>query len=207
MINGILGRKIGMTQIFDEKGAVTPVTAISAGPCVILGFTEKNIRLGYEDIKESKLKKPQLCMLKKLNIAPKRVIKEVENRPVDKETKIGQEVKIDIFKSGDFVDVVATSKGKGFQGGMRRWNWSGQPKSHGSMTHRRPGSISASSDPSRVFKGHHMPGHMGNSRVTVQNLKVMRVDLENNILLLKGQVPGYRQSLVVIKKAKKKNNK
>ena len=207
MANVILGRKIGMTQIYDENGNITPVTAISAGPCVVLGVTEKNIRLGYEDIQDKKVKKPQQGMFKKLNIKPRRVIKEIESRPVNKDIQVGQEITIDIFKSGDFVDAVGTSIGKGFQGGMKRWGWSGQPQAHGSMMHRRPGSISASADPSRVFKGQHMPGHMGNKRITVQNLKVMRVDVQNNLLLVKGQVPGHKKSLIILKSSRKKQNK
>ncbi|MBL7129918.1 MAG: 50S ribosomal protein L3 [Candidatus Omnitrophica bacterium] len=207
MLDTMLGRKIGMTQIFDESGASIPVTAISVGPCVILGFTEKNIRLGYEDIEEKKVKKPQLGMFKKLNISPKRIIREVEDNFKDQEIKIGSQIAVDIFKNGDFVDVVGTSIGKGFQGGMKRWNWSGGSGGHGSMTHRRPGSIGSSADPSRVFKGHHMPGHMGNKRSTVQNLKVMRVDIQNNILLVEGQTPGPKNNLLIIRKAKKKQNK
>jgi len=205
MIGVILGRKIGMTQVFDEKGALVPVTAISAGPCVILGTTDKNVRLGYEDIKEKKVKKPQLGMFKKLNIAPKRVIREFRVNLKDEEIKAGSQIGVDIFKNGDFVDVTGTSIGKGFQGGMKRWNWSGAPMSHGSMSHRRPGSSGSNTTPGRVFKGHHAPGHMGNRRVTVQNLKVMKVDIQNNILLIEGQAPGYKNNLLVIKKAKKKN--
>lgn len=204
MVRAILGRKIGMTQMYDDNGFVTPVTALSVGPCVVLGITEKNIRLGYEDIEDKKVKKPQLGMFKKLNIKPKRIIREIDSRPIDKEIKIGQEINVDIFKSGDFVDAIGITIGKGFQGGMKRWHWKGQPRAHGSMMHRRPGSIGASADPSRVFKGQHMPGHMGNQQRTAQNLKVMRVDPQNNILLIKGQVPGHRTSLLIIKDAKKK---
>ncbi|MFH1621724.1 MAG: 50S ribosomal protein L3 [Candidatus Omnitrophota bacterium] len=207
MIGVILGRKIGMTQVFDEKGALVPVTAISAGPCVILGTTDKNIRLGYEDIKEKKVKKPQLGMYKKLNIFPKRVIRELRVNLKDAEIKVGSQIAVDIFKNGDFVDVTGTSIGKGFQGGMKRWNWSGGKMSHGSMSHRRPGSIGSSACPSRVFKGHHMPGHMGNKRTTVQNLKIMKVDVQNNILLVEGQTPGHKNTLLEVKKAKKKQSK
>ncbi|MFH1622576.1 MAG: 50S ribosomal protein L3 [Candidatus Omnitrophota bacterium] len=206
MIGVILGRKIGMTQVFDEKGALVPVTAISAGPCVILGNTDKNIRLGYEDIDEKKVKKPQLGMYKKLNISPKRVIRELRVNLKDEEIKVGGQIAVDIFKNGDFVDVTGTSIGKGFQGGMKRWNWSGGKKSHGSMSHRRPGSIGSSACPSRVFKGHHMPGHMGNLRTTIQNLRIMKVDVQNNILLIEGQAPGYKNNLLIIKKAKKKQS-
>jgi len=207
MLNAILGRKIGMTQIFDDNGVATPVTAISVGPCVVLGLTEKNICLGYEDVEEKDIKKPQLGMFKKINISPKRIIREVRNSFQDKEIKIGDQVRVDIFKKGDFVDVVGVSIGKGFQGGMKRWNWSGTPKSHGSTSHRRAGSIGSSADPSRVFRGHHMPGHMGNKRTTVQNIKVMRIDVQNNLMLIKGQAPGHKDNLLVIGRAKKKQIK
>lgn len=207
MIPTILGRKIGMTQIFDDSGASIPITAISVGPCVILGVTDKNVRLGYEDIEEKKVKKPQLGMFKKLNISPKRFIREVRVNLKDQEIKVGSQISVDIFENGDFVDISGISIGKGFQGGMKRWNWSGGKQSHGSMSHRRVGSIGSSADPSRVFKGHHMPGHMGNKRTTVQNLKVVKVDLQNNLLLIEGQAPGPKNNLLIISKAKKKRNK
>ena len=207
MINAILGRKIGMTRMFDEYGKSISVTAISAGPCVVLGLTQKNIRLGFEDLSEKDVKKPQLGMYKKLNVSPKRIIKEIEKGNTDQELKVGDEIKTDIFKEGSFVDVVGTSIGKGFQGGMKRWNWSGGAQAHGSMSHRRPGSIGSNTTPGRVFKGHHLPGHMGNERVTVQNLKVIKVDMQNNILLVKGGIPGYQNSLVIIRQSKKKKIK
>lgn len=206
-MDAILGRKIGMTQIFEENGAVTSVTAIAVGPCVVLGLTEKNIRLGYEDIEEKDVKKPQLGMFKKIKISPKRIIREIRNRSGNKEINVGDEIKVDIFKKGDFVDVTGVSIGKGFQGGMKRWNWSGTPKTHGSTSHRRVGSIGSSADPSRVFKGRHLPGHMGNKRTTVQNLKVVKVDVQNNLLLIKGHVPGCKNNLLMIGKAKKKQDK
>ena len=204
MVHALLGRKIGMTQMYDDNGNITPVTAIAAGPCVVLGITDKNIRLGYEDIEDKKVKKPQLGMFTKLAIKPKRIIREIEARPISSEIKVGQEINVNVFKSGDFVDATGISIGKGFQGGMKRWNWSGQNASHGSMSHRRPGSIGSNTTPGRVFKGQHMPGHMGAARVTVQNLLVMRVDQQNNILLVRGQVPGHRKSLIIIRSAKKK---
>jgi len=206
-MDAMLGRKIGMTQIFDENGASVPVTAISVGPCVVLGITDKNVRLGYEDIEEKKAKKPQLGMFKKLNISPKRVIREVRANLKDEEIKVGSQIGIDMFKNGDFVDVTGISIGKGFQGGMKRWNWSGGKQSHGSMSHRRVGSIGSSADPSRVFNGHHMPGHMGNQKTTVQNLKVVKVDVQNNILLIEGPAPGPKNNLLIIKKAVKKKSK
>ena len=207
MINAILGRKVGMTRVFDEFGKVIPVTVITAGPCVVLAVTQKNIRLGFEDVPERKIKKPQLGMFKKLNIAPKKIIREVNKGATDQELKAGDEIRSNIFQEGSFVDVIGTSIGKGFQGGVKRWNWNEAPKSHGSMAHRRPGSIGSSSDPSRVFKGKHMPGHMGNKQITVQNLKVIKVDVQNNIVLIKGQIPGHRNTLVVVRQAKKKKVK
>jgi len=206
-MNAILGRKIGMTRIFDENGVSIPVTAISAGPCVVLGLTDKNVRLGYEDIEEKDTKKPQLGMFKKLNIAPKRVIREIRGISNDSDIQVGSQIKVDIFKNGDFVDVVGVSIGKGFQGGMKRWNWSGTPTSHGSMSHRRVGSMGSNTTPGRVFKGKHLHGHMGNARTTVQNLKVVRVDAQNNLLLIKGQTPGFNSGLLIIGKAKKKKSK
>jgi large subunit ribosomal protein L3 len=206
-MDAILGRKIGMTRIFDENGVVIPVTAISAGPCTILGVTEKNIRLGYEDALEKDIKKPQQGMFKKINILPKRVIREIRGIPKEGDVQIGSQVKVDIFKSGDFVDVVGTSIGKGFQGGMKRWNWTCGDTAHGSMSHRRRGSLGSNTTPGRVFKGKHLHGHMGNSQVTVQNLKVVKVDAQNNLLLVKGQAPGCVNGLLIIGKAKKKQKK
>ena len=202
----ILGKKIGMTQVFAEDGKVTPVTAIEAGPCVVMGLTDKNIKVAFEDIKESKVKKPQLGEFKKLNLAAKRYVREL--RVLDKANyKVGDEIKVDVFKEGDFVDVTGVSIGKGFQGGMKRWHWMGTPMTHGSMSHRRVGSIGASSDPSRVVKGKTMAGHMGHDKVTVQNLKVVKVDLANNILVVRGAVPGYKTSLLEIRKSFKKKAK
>lgn len=199
----ILGKKMGMTRVFDEAGKVTPVTVLEAGPCVVMGLAEKNVKVGFEDVKENKLKKPQAGVFKKLNLAPKRYVRDL--RIADKaQFKVGDEIKVDIFKEGDFVDVTGVSIGKGFQGGMKRWHWMGTPMTHGSMSHRRIGSVGASSDPSRIFKGKTMAGHMGHDQVTVQNLKVMKVDLANNILVVKGAVPGHNKSLLEIRKSIKK---
>ena len=199
----ILGKKIGMTQVFDESGTFVCVTAVEAGPCPVLAIKGNNVQLGFDPAKESRVKKPVLGYFKKLNIAPCKVIREVD-RDVAVECKVGDLVKADIFKPGDFVDVTGTSLGKGFQGGMKRWNWSGTPMTHGSTSHRRVGSIGASTTPGRVFRGTHMPGHMGAERVTTQNLKVIKVDLENNILFIEGSVPGYKSGYVVVRRAKKK---
>ncbi len=199
----ILGKKIGMTQVFADNGKVTAVTAIEAGPCVVMGLTDKNVKVGFQDTKENKVKKPQMGEFKKLNLAPKKYVREL--RIADKGNfKVGDEIKVDIFKEGDFVDVSGVSIGKGFQGGMKRWHWMGTPMTHGSMSHRRIGSIGASSDPSRVVKGKSMPGHMGADHITVQNLKVIKVDLANNLLVVKGAVPGHKDTLLEVRKSIKK---
>jgi large subunit ribosomal protein L3 len=202
----ILGKKIGMTQVFGEDGKVTPVTVIEAGPCFVMGTNDKNVKVGYGDVKENKVKKPQREEFKKLNLVPKRMIREL--RIADKTGyKVGDEIKVDIFKDGDFVDVMGMSIGKGFQGGMKRWHWMGTPMSHGSMSHRRIGSVGASSDPSRIVKGKSMPGHMGYDHVTIQNLKVIKVDLANNLLVIKGAVPGPKNNILEIRKSIKKKPK
>jgi len=199
----LLGRKVGMTQVFGEDGRVTAVTVIEAGPCVIMSLGAKNVKVGFGDVKEGKLKKPQRGEFQKLNLVPKRMIREL--RIADRGAwKVGDEIKVDIFKDGDFVDVIGTSIGKGFQGGMKRWGWMGTPMTHGSMSHRRTGSIGASSDPSRVVKGKNMAGHMGNARVTAQNLEVVKVDAANNLLVVQGAVPGPKNGLLEIRRAIKK---
>ena len=200
---GLLGKKIGMTQVFSEEGLMLDVTAIETGPCPVLAVKDKAIQLGFDLAKEKSMKKPQLEFFKKIKIAPRRFIREV-SRQSGVEYKIGDELKADLFKSGDFVDVVGTSKGKGFQGGMKRWHWAGGPGTHGHTTHRKVGSIGSTTTPGRVFRGHHMPGHMGDDRVTVQNLKVVKVDVNNNLLLVEGSVPGHKNSYLIIKKALKK---
>lgn len=205
MIRGLMGKKVGMTQIFDTEGNIIPVTVVEAGPCTILGFKDKpsKVVLGFQQTKENRLQKPVLGFFKKAGVNPLRHIKEFKSTD-NKDYKIGQELKADFFQAGDFVDVTGTSIGKGFQGGMVRWNWNGGPAAHGSMHHRRVGSIGSSSDPSRVYKGQHMPGHMGMDTVTVQSLRVMRVDADNNLILVKGCVPGSKNGLLYINKSFKK---
>ena len=205
MIRGIMGKKIGMTQIFDTEGNITPVTVVEAGPCTVLGLKDKPMKvvLGYETVKETRLQKPVLGFFKKIGQTPLKHVKEFESAD-NKDYKVGDQLKVDLFKAGDFVDVTGTSIGKGFQGGMVRWNWNGGPAAHGSMHHRRVGSIGSSSDPSRVYKGQHMPGHMGMDTVTVQSLRVMRVDADQNLILVKGAVPGHKNGFVVINKSKKR---
>lgn len=192
-----------MTQVFSEDGKLVSVTAIEAGPCPILAIKEKSIQIGFDLAKESRVKKPILSFFKKINIAPRKVIKEVLKEPA-KEYKVGEEVRVDLFKPGDFVDVTGISIGKGFQGGMKRWHWHGGPQTHGSTSHRRVGSIGSTTTPGRVWKGHHLPGHMGAKQTTLQNLRVIKTDLQNNLLLVKGAVPGHRNSYLIIRKAKKK---
>lgn len=205
MIRGLMGKKVGMTQIFDNEGNIIPVTIVEAGPCTVLGLKENptKVVLGYQPVKENRLNKPTGGFFKKIGVSPLKRIREFASSD-NKEYKIGQEIGADFFKPGDFVDVMGTSIGKGFQGGMVRWNWSGGPAAHGSMHHRRIGSNSSSSDPSRTFKGHHMPGHMGMDTVTVQGLRIMRVEPEYNLILVKGSVPGSKDGFLVINKSRKK---
>lgn len=205
MIRGLLGKKMGMTQIFDKDGDVVPVTVVAAGPCTVLGLQDSpaKVKVGFEQIKESRVNKPLAGFFKKTGVAPLRVIKEFESTD-NKDYKIGQELKADIFKPGDYVDVCGTSIGKGFQGGMKRWNWMGGPAAHGSMHHRRVGSIGASADPSRTLRGTNMPGHMGARTITAQGLRVMGVDAEKNTILLKGAVPGHTNAYLEIYRSKKK---
>jgi len=202
-MKGILGKKIGMTHVFTEAGKMVAVTAIEAGPCPVLSVGEKHIQLGFDPVEEKKLKKPVLGYFKKLKLPPCKIIREVQKGP-DQECKSGDTIKADIFEAGEYVDVVGTSIGKGFQGGMKRWHWSGGPQSHGSMSHRRIGSVGSSATPSRVLRGMHMPGHMGAVRVTSQNLRVIKVLPKDNLLLIKGSVPGKNNSYVVVSSAKKK---
>jgi len=206
MVRGLLGRKLGMTRIFDKEGNVIPVTVVEAGPCSILELKEdprKKVVLGFEQVKESRASRPRQGYFKKIGVPCMRIIKEFESQD-NGEYQVGQEIKVDIFKPGDFVDASAVSKGKGFQGGMKRWHWDGGPAGHGSMHHRRVGSIGCSATPSRTLKGVHMPGHMGAERVTVQGLRVMDVDVENNIVLVEGAVTGYKGCLVEVNRSKKK---
>jgi large subunit ribosomal protein L3 len=215
VIKGLLGRKIGMTQIFKESKAL-PVTVISAGPCYVMAVKKKDIdgydalKLGYEQIKPKKkgLIKPRVGEFSKLKLKILRDVREIriEDSAVLDNYKVGQELKVNIFKQGEFLDITARSKGKGFQGGVKRWGWSIGPKSHGSRSHRAIGSIGQSSDPSRVFKGLHMAGHMGDDKVTVQNIEIIDLDLENNLILVKGSIPGARNSKVILKSAKKKDS-
>ena len=211
MINGILGKKIGMTQIYGKAGEFVPVTVIEAGPCVVLQVKSsqkdgyQSVQIGFDNKKESRVSKPLLGKFKKANLTPMSFVREIL---VDSTEGINPAdvLTVDMFTQGEYVDVRGTSIGKGFQGGVKRWNWSRGPMSHGSMSHRAVGSIGVT-DPSRVLKGKTMPGHMGNKRFTVQGLEVVELDKENNLLLLKGAVPGAKNNYLVINKSKKKKKK
>ncbi|MFQ5856195.1 MAG: 50S ribosomal protein L3 [Anaerolineae bacterium] len=206
-MKGILGKKVGMTQIFDETGEVVPVTVIEAGPCYVTQVkTEETdgynaIQIGFEHIEERKLKKPQRGHLGTL--PPVRYLREIRTDDVD-QYEVGQQVDAGIFETGQRVDVTGTSKGRGFAGVVKRHGFRGGPKTHGqSDRHRAPGSIGATSTPGRVFKGMRMAGRMGGDRVTIQNLEVVRVDLDRNLLLVKGSVPGAKGGLVLVRDAVK----
>jgi large subunit ribosomal protein L3 len=200
---GLIGKKVGMTQVFTADNNQVGVTAIEAGPCPILRIMDKNIQIAFDLVKEKNLKKPQAGLYKKLNIAPCKVIRDL-SKEANVEYKVGQELKVDLFAEGDYVDVSGVSIGKSFQGGMKRWGWKGGPRTHGSTSHRRVGSIGSSTTPGRVFRGHHMPGHMGAKNVTIQNLKIIKIDLEKNLLLVEGGVPGFKTGYLVVTKALKK---
>ena len=208
MKKAILTTKVGMTQIFNEDGVLTPVTVLQAGPCVVTQVkTVENdgysaIQVGFGDIREKLVNKPMKGHFAKAGVAPKRFVREF--RLEDAESyAVGQEIKADVFAAGDKIDATAKSKGKGFQGAIKRHGQSRGPMAHGSKYHRHAGSNGAASDPSKVFKGKKMPGQMGNVQVTVQNLEIVRVDTENNLLLVKGAVPGPKKSLVTIKETVK----
>ena len=208
MNKGLIGKKIGMTQIFDESGKVIPVTVIEAGPCVVAqvktqdtdGYTA--IQLGYGDIKEKKLNKPMKGHFTKVNVTPKKHLREFRVDSID-EIKVGDELKADVFAAGEKIDIQGTSKGKGFQGVIKRHGQSRGPMGHGSMYHRRPGSMGSTSTPGRVFKGKKLPGHMGMETVTIQNLEVVRVDLDKNVILVKGSVPGNKGAILKIRNSVK----
>lgn len=208
MSKGIIGKKLGMTQVFADDGSAVGVTAIEVEPSVVLQIKTKDkdgydaVQLGYGRVKQKNVTKPMQGHFNKANKGCFRFVREFS---VQSETyDVGQEITADLFKMGDYVDVVGTTKGKGFQGVVKRHGFGGGRATHGSMHHRAPGSIGASADPSRVFKGTKMGGHMGNVRKTTQNLEVWQVRSDRNLLLLKGAVPGSRNGFLLIKQAKKK---
>lgn len=209
MNKGMLGKKIGMTQIFDEKGIVIPVTVVEAGPLTVVqkktvdtdGYDA--IKVGYLKVQEKKLGKPELGQFTKFKLAPTKYLKEFRFEDVSG-YEVGQEIKVeDMFQSGDKIDVTGISKGKGFAGVVKRFGQSRGPETHGSMYHRRTGSLGSGTNPGRVIKGKRMPGHLGMDKITVQNLEVVRVDAERNLILIKGAVPGPKGGLLVIKNSVK----
>ena len=208
MKKAILGKKLGMTQIFDENGKVIPVTVIEAGPCVVVQkkTTENDgyeaIQVGFGDIREKLLTKADKGHFAKAGVAIKRYVREFRLEDAAS-YEVGQEIKADVFAAGEKVDVSGVSKGKGFQGTIKRWNAHRGPETHGSKFHRAVGSMGGSSDPSRTFKNKKLPGHMGNVNTTVLNLKVAKVIAEKNLILIRGGVPGPNKGLVVIRNAVK----
>jgi large subunit ribosomal protein L3 len=203
MAKGILGKKIGMTQIFSPEGKAVPVTVVEAGPCLVVqkkvvatdGY--EAVQLGFCEKKERLVNKPMKGHFNKAGVKPYRFLHEIKVA-ADANLSLGQEIKADVFTEGEWVDVTGTSKGKGFAGVIKRWNFSRGPMGHGSMYHRRPGSLGAT-DPARVFKGRKMPGRMGNEQITIQGLQVVKVDAQRNLLLIKGAIPGANGAYVVIK--------
>lgn len=205
MTKGLIGKKIGMTQLFDEKGKIIPVTVVEAGPCtVVQKKTVENdgyaaVQIGFGDVKVQRVNKPQAGHFKKADVAPKKVLREFRLEDTDS-VNVGDVLKADTFAAGDRVDVVGTSKGKGTAGAIKRWNFSRLKETHGTgPVARHAGSLGACSDPSRVFKGKKLAGHLGAERVTVQNLDIVKVDAENNLIAIKGAIPGPKGGIVIIK--------
>ena len=208
MKKAILATKVGMTQIFNEDGVLTPVTVLQAGPCVVTQVkTVENdgysaVQVGYVDKREKLVNKPMKGMFDKAGVSYKRFVREFKFENAE-EYSVKDEIKVDVFEAGDKIDVKEKTKGKGFQGAIKRHGQSRGPMAHGSKYHRHAGSNGACSDPSKVFKGKKMPGHMGAKKITIQNLEIVRVDAENNLLLVKGAVPGPKKALVTIKETVK----
>ena len=228
---GLLAKKLGMTQLFNEHGRVVAVTVLQAGPCTVTQVKEpktdgyRAVQVGFESIKVAKLTKALQGHFKKSGAGPFRYLREfrLPARPEDQVAggparpessgaggtngdayTVGQPLTVELFQEGELVDVTGTSIGKGFQGGVKRWHWKGGPATHGSTSHRGPGSIGSTTFPGRVIKGHHLPGHMGDDRVTIQNLRVMKVDAQANLLVIEGALPGPEQRLVLIEKSIKR---
>jgi large subunit ribosomal protein L3 len=210
-MKGILGKKVGMTQIFDERGEVIPVTVIEAGPCFVAQIKSVDrdgysaVQLGFDEVKPKRLNRPQLQHLRKSELPPLRTVREIRLQDDDLATfEEGQKVTVDLFEVGEYVDVTGTSKGRGFAGVVKRHGFRGGPKTHGQSDRlRAPGSIGACTTPGRVFKGKRMPGRMGGDRVTVQGLKIEMVDSERNLLAVRGAVPGAKNGLLIIRQARK----
>ena len=208
MKKAIIGRKVGMTQIFDEKGNVIPVTVIEAGPCSVVQVKTVEtdgydaVQLGFGTVKDKKINKPEKGHFTKVKVTPTKHLREFRVDDVSN-VKVGDEIKADVFTAGETVDIQGTTKGKGFQGVIKRHGQSRGPMGHGSMYHRRPGSMGATSTPGRVFKGKKLPGHMGCVTVTIQNLDIVKVDTDKNVILVKGSVPGAKGAILKIKDATK----
>lgn len=208
MTKGILGRKVGMTQVFTDGGELVPVTVIEAKPNVVLqvktvetdGYNA--VQLGFEDKRNVLSNQPEQGHVKKADTSPKRFIREIRDAELG-DVEVGSEITVETFKQGDIDNVTGTSKGKGFQGVIKRHNQSRGPETHGSRYHRRPGSMGQAADPARVFKGKKLPGRMGGQTTTIQNLEIVRVDADKNVILVKGNVPGPKKSLIEIRSAKK----
>ena len=209
-VNGIIGIKLGMAQVFGEDGAAVGCTVLQAGPCVVVqprtkekdGYDAAQLGL-VEFIKPQRVTKPMTGHFKKADVAPMRRLAEVRLEDSADDTKAGDRVLVDRFQPGEYVDITGISKGKGFAGAVKRWHFAGGDATHGSMFHRAPGGIGASSFPSRVWPGQHFPGHMGNRQVTVKNLRVVKVDTDENLLLVYGSVPGPAGTCILIRKARK----
>lgn len=223
---GLLGKKLGMTHIYDQYGRHLAVTAVQAGPCTILRLRTPErdgyhaVQMGFEPVQETTVSKPRLGQFKQAGAGPFRYVHEFRVPPSPHPTQtpgegktppngsggwtVGQQLTVALFKQYELVDVRGVSIGKGFQGGMKRWGWSGGPASHGSTSHRAPGSIGSSTFPGRVLRGHHLPGHMGARQVTIQNLRIVGLDPTANLLLVEGAIPGAEQSLVVVEKSAKR---
>ncbi|MDR3294047.1 MAG: 50S ribosomal protein L3 [Clostridiales bacterium] len=208
MDKAIIGVKLGMSQIFAEDGRVIPVTVVQAGPCPIVQkkTVEKDgydaLQIAFGEIKEKNVNKPQKGQFKKANVQPKRFLREIKLKDA-KNYEVGQEIKCDVFKVGDKIDVVGKTRGRGFTGTVQRWNMHTGPMAHGSGYHRGVGSMGSNSDPSRVFKNKKMPGQYGNEQVTIQNLLIAKVDAERNLLLIKGAVPGVKGTLILVRSSVK----
>lgn len=208
MTKGILGKKVGMTQVFTESGELVPVTVIEAKPNVVLqvktvetdGYNA--VQLGFDDKRNVLSNQPEQGHVKKADTSPKRFIREIRDAELG-DVEVGSEITVETFKQGDIIDVTGTSKGKGFQGVIKRHNQSRGPETHGSRYHRRPGSMGQAADPARVFKGKKLPGRMGGQTTTIQNLEIVRVDADKNVILVKGNAPGPKKSMVEIRSAKK----
>ncbi len=212
MAKGILGRKLGMTQVFVGGEELIPVTVVEAGPCTVIQKKTRDadgydaIQIGFEEVKAHRATRPALGHFKKAGAGAMRMLREIRVENAD-DYEVGQVLKVDMFRPGDRVDVIGVSKGKGFQGVMKRHGFGGGRASHGSMFHRRPGAISAHEAPGKVFKGKKFPGQMGNKRVTVQNLQVVEVDLDRNLIMIRGAVPGAKHGALMLRNAVKLGGK